>query len=216
MRQRYSTVAPAYTALSAEWPIYRVGRLKGIPLLELSEGDSVLDVGCGTGLNFPLLLDAVGPSGQLLGVDVSPDMLRTAQRKLGRPPPTNVHLVERDATHLNDLASKAVALLGRAPDGILFTYSLSLMKPWQAAWEGATALARPGTRIVIVDLALPTGRGRLLAPLARLSCLAGGADIAAHPWTRLAAECDDITHLSARAGHVQIWAGRWTGSRSPA
>ncbi len=38
MRQRYSTVAPAYTALSAEWPIYRVGRLKGIPLLELSEG----------------------------------------------------------------------------------------------------------------------------------------------------------------------------------
>lgn len=159
MRQRYSTVAPVYTALSAEWPIYRVGRLKGIPLLELSEGDSVLDVGCGTGLNFPLLLDAVGPSGQLLGVDISPDMLRTAQRKLGRPPPTNVHLVERDATHLDDLASKAIALLGRAPDGILFTYSLSLMKPWQAAWEGATALARPGTRIVIVDLALPTGRG---------------------------------------------------------
>lgn len=127
MRQRYSTVAPAYTALSAEWPVYRVGRLKGIPLLELSEGDSVLDVGCGTGLNFPLLLDAVGRSGQLLGVDISPDMLRTAQQKLGQPPPTNVHLVERDATHLNDLASKAVALLGRAPDGILFTYSLSLM-----------------------------------------------------------------------------------------
>jgi len=213
LRQRYTAVAPLYDALSAEWPVYRAGRVRGIPLLRLSEGNSVLDVGCGTGLNFPLLLDAVGPRGQVLGVDTSRDMLRTARRRLGRPPPPNVHLIERDATRLGDLASEVAPLVGRGPDAILFTYALSLMKPWQAAWDGATALARPGTRIVIVDMALPTGRGRLLAPLARMACAVGGADIAAHPWTRLAVECADITHLSARGGHVQIWAGTWTRLR---
>ena len=214
MPERYTAIAPLYDVLSFEWPVYRAGRVAGVPLLGLSAGDVVVDVGCGTGLNFPLLREAVGPRGHVVGVDASNDMLRTARRKLGSPPPPNVHLMQHDARQLGSLANvlrEPPFAVERSVDAILFTYSLSLVHPWQQAWTAATALARPGTRMVVVDMAEPTGRGRLLAPLARLACRLGGADIAAHPWSALARECDDVTHLSARAGHLQIWAGTWPG-----
>jgi demethylmenaquinone methyltransferase/2-methoxy-6-polyprenyl-1,4-benzoquinol methylase len=47
--------------------------------LGLSHGDCVLDVGCGTGRNFPHLHDAVGSAGRIYGVDISRGMLRKAQ-----------------------------------------------------------------------------------------------------------------------------------------
>lgn len=214
MRDRYTWVAPLYDVLSLERPVYRTGRVAGIPLLGLSEGATVLDVGCGTGLNVPLLLDGVGASGRVIGVDSSADMLRVARRNVPGGAADRVTLVEADATRMGDLGSGVSDLLGAGPGAILSTYALSLMHPWQDAWESITALARDGTRIVVVDMAVPTGRGRWLTPLARLACRVAGADIGAHPWTRLAAECTDVTHLMARAGHVQIWAGTWSGRPS--
>lgn len=211
MSPRYPLVAPLYDVVSLEWPVYRAGRVVGIPLLELSPGDTVLDVGCGTGLNFPLLLDAVGSRGRIVGVDRSPQMLSAARRRLPRAAVHQVDLVQADATTLSRPGSGVEGLLHEGPEAILFTYSLSLMQPWQEAWLAATTLAREGTRIVVVDMALPTGRAAPLAPLARLACRAGGADIAAHPWTRLASQCRDVVHRTAGGGHLQIWAGTWPG-----
>lgn len=209
MPQRYAAIAPFYDLVSGEWPVYRVGRQRGIPLLRLTQGATVVDVGCGTGLNFPLLATAVGPSGHVVGVDSSAAMLRMAGRRAARMPDGQVRLVRADATRLT------LGLLGRTttdpPDGILFTYSLSLMHPWQDAWSAATELAAPGTRIVVVDMAVPNGRARVLSPLARTACLLGGADIVAHPWQRLASLCRDVVHEEARGGHVQVWAGTWPG-----
>lgn len=208
MAQRYTLVAPLYDVVSLEWPVYRSGRVIGIPLLGLSEGDTVLDVGCGTGLNFPLLLEAVGSRGHIVGVDRSSQMLDTARRRLPRTAAHRVDLVCADATSMSTQAGVRDRL-GEGPDAILFTYSLSLMHPWQQTWTAATSLARRGTRIVVVDMRLPTGRAAWLGPLARLACRAGGADITAHPWTALAQECVDVTHRAARGGHIQVWAGTW-------
>jgi 2-polyprenyl-3-methyl-5-hydroxy-6-metoxy-1,4-benzoquinol methylase len=52
--------ACGYDVLSLEWPIYRAGRRSGIGMLRLQSGDRVLDIGCGTGLNFAMLGAAVG------------------------------------------------------------------------------------------------------------------------------------------------------------
>ena len=47
-------------------------RQKAVELLDLKEGDRVLDVGCGPGGSFPYLVRAVGKSGQVVGVEISP------------------------------------------------------------------------------------------------------------------------------------------------
>ena len=202
---RYTHSASWYDALSAE-PIYRVGRERAIPALLLREGSRVLDIGCGTGLNFPLLLAAVGPRGQVVGVDRSGEMLEVARRKTIDAPPGNVALVEADAEQLDHVAA---TLDGSAAtfDAVLFTYSLSLMGNWEAAWRQATSLVRPGGRAGIVDMGLPHGWARLLDPAARLACRLGGADINAHPWTLLERTAHDVQSWGFRGGHVQVRVG---------
>jgi ubiquinone/menaquinone biosynthesis C-methylase UbiE len=46
-------------------------RARAISRLELTPGDKVLEVGCGTGRNLSRLVETVGPTGEVLGVDCS-------------------------------------------------------------------------------------------------------------------------------------------------
>ena len=202
---RYTHLVSWYDSVSAE-PIYRVGRERAIPALHLQEGSRVLDIGCGTGLNFPLLLAAVGPRGQVVGVDRSREMLEAARRKTIHAPSGNVALVEADAEQLDNVAA-GLDGSGATFDAVLFTYSLSLMGNWEAAWRQATSQVRPGGRAGIVDMGLPHGWARLLDPAARLACLLGGADINAHPWTQLERKAHDVQSWSLRGGHVQVRVG---------
>lgn len=186
-------------------PVYRAGRRAGIGALNLRAGDRVLDVGCGTGLNFRLLHDAVGPTGRVVGVDLSGDMLRQAEQKVRRHGWSNVGLVQADATTLADDGLPGED--DRPFDGVLFTYALSLMPSWERAWHGATRLLRPGGRAAIVDMQLPTGRAAVFSPLARWACHLGGADIEAHPWTALERDGRDVARKGLRGGHIQVRSG---------
>ena len=208
--QRYTSFAPAYDVLSCEWPVYRAGRVTGIGALRLRPGALVLDIGCGTGLNIPLLREAVGPAGRIVGVDASANMLAQARAKAERQGWENIDLVCADATALTP--GWLYGLLGpeRGPDGVeavLFTYSLSVMNNWPKAWRAAMAATRPGARVAVVDMRTPTGAATSLAPLARLACMLGGSDITAHPWTALERDCTDVQAWSLRGGHIQVRVG---------
>lgn len=51
--------------------------------IHVTEGASVLDVGCGTGVLTPYLRELVGPAGRLTGLDLSPEMVRVARLRHG-------------------------------------------------------------------------------------------------------------------------------------
>src|ERR1700736_4481437 len=62
----------------------RVYRGKTLDLANLKPGESVLDIGCGTGTLAIAAKQRVGPTGRVYGVDASPEMLARATRKATR------------------------------------------------------------------------------------------------------------------------------------
>jgi ubiquinone/menaquinone biosynthesis C-methylase UbiE len=154
-------------------------RRKAVARLGLSRGDSVLDIGCGTGVNFLYLRDAVGPAGRIYGVDISPGMLRKAKAR-------------RDAHHWHNIELRECDVAEYTPpaplDGVLFSLSYNTMPHHRAVLRHAWQQLRPGGRLVIMDAKLPPGwGGRLILPFTlwlMKRTMLGNPLI--HPWEELA------------------------------
>lgn len=212
--RRYSLGARLYDVLSGERLVYRAGRVAAIELLDLTPGDVVLDLGCGTGLNLPMLAGAVGPTGLVIGLDLSEDMLAMARRR-ALP---NVRIEQADATAFDPARILSIAAsAGHIIDGVdavISTYALSVFDDWHPAWDRMRTVVRPGGQIAIVDMQPPTGVAVVFSPLARLACALGGSDITARPWQALEREGTGVHRRSMRGGHVQVAVGRLATSQS--
>ncbi|MFI8567511.1 class I SAM-dependent methyltransferase [Rhodococcus sp. NPDC078407] len=209
---KYTFSARLYDVISFEWPVYRAGREAAFEMLNLPAGSHVLDLGCGTGLNFAGLQQMIGPTGSITGLDASPQMLDEARQRVDRAGWSNVTLVAADATALTpaDLGEQAPF------DAAVSSYALSLMTPWQAALESMIAATRVGGVVAVVDMQRPVGRAAAWTPLAKLACRLGGADIEAHPWTAMTPLLRDLSARTVRGGHIQIRVGTVnSGSAEP-
>ena len=121
-------------------------RWLAVEALALSPGDTVVDIACGTGLNFPLIEERIGPRGRLIGVDATDAMLDRARERVEREGWSNVELVESDA---------ATYEFQSGVDGILSTCAITLVREYDdVIARGANALA-PGGRLVVFDLKEP-------------------------------------------------------------
>ena len=100
VQQFYGQWTRLYDLLARYAP--RVGRLRAdvADELDLSAGDTVIDVGCGTGANLPYLREQVGPEGTVIGVDVTEPMLQHARERAAKNGWENVHLVRADGARL--------------------------------------------------------------------------------------------------------------------
>jgi demethylmenaquinone methyltransferase/2-methoxy-6-polyprenyl-1,4-benzoquinol methylase len=87
----YTCDAQRYDARTASFGRYRQS---AVDLLPLTCGDVVLDVGCGTGLCFELLVGRVGCTGTVVGVDPAAEMLELAARRVAARGWGNVVLVQ--------------------------------------------------------------------------------------------------------------------------
>jgi trans-aconitate methyltransferase len=87
----YTDLATAYDRRTRVYQGYRHDVVESLPL---SAGDIVLDVGCGTGLCLPLLVERIGPDGEVIGIDQSPDMLAVARERIAVHNWSNVTLIE--------------------------------------------------------------------------------------------------------------------------
>lgn len=89
----------------------------------------------------------------MVGVDASAAMLEQALREV--PAHADVPLHHGDADDLAGL------VIGERFDAVIVTYALSIIPRWQDAWRAALPRTRPDGRAAVVDLALPTGIGRM-------------------------------------------------------
>jgi ubiquinone/menaquinone biosynthesis C-methylase UbiE len=123
-------------------------RKEAIHSIGLRPGDTIVDLGCGTGLNFSILQQGIGPQGKIVGVDITDAMLEVAKARVAAHGWSNVELVKCDV---------AEYLFPSPLDGILSTFALTLAPEYdEVVKDGALAL-RPGGRFVVLDFKRPSG-----------------------------------------------------------
>ncbi|MFB6189766.1 MAG: class I SAM-dependent methyltransferase [Halapricum sp.] len=98
-------------------PLVRGWRRQAADALALEPGDTVVEMGCGTGANLPYLRERVGPEGRVVGVDLTRGMLDRARRRVERAGWENVTLVRGDAAR--PPVEQADAVLGSFVVGLL-------------------------------------------------------------------------------------------------
>lgn len=91
-------------------------RQKAVELLDLKEGDRVLDVGCGPGGSFPYLVHAVGQSGQVVGIEISPEISINARRRIEKKGWRNVEVIEAAAQDVHLIGTFDGLLMFAAAD----------------------------------------------------------------------------------------------------
>ena len=157
-----------------------------IDRLHLRRGDTVIDVGCGTGLSFERLRAGVGAQGRIIGIEQSPDMLALARERVRRSGWRNVALIGAPAEEA-ELTVRADAALFH------FTHDI-LRKP--AAVANVVDHLKPGAHVVACGLQwtrrwlLPVNLAVWTAALHSVTTLEG----LDRPWS----------HLSARVGRLRV------------
>lgn len=96
-------------------------------MLDVRPGDTMVELGCGTGLNFELLQRRIGPI-SLIGVDLTDAMLKQAQQRVEERDWRNVELVQGNALDY-DLPVDVT--------GIISTFALSLIPEWDPVIQRA-------------------------------------------------------------------------------
>ncbi len=156
----YRRKAKHYDITSRFYPVpgypQRAQRLRAVHALKLRPGDSVVEIACGTGLNFSLIEQAIGPAGRIVGVDLTDAMLAQAQSRIETNGWSNISLVQADAAEFE---------FPTEVDAILSTYALTQVPECgEVIAHGAAALSRGG-RWVVLDLKVPDNAPRWLAQL---------------------------------------------------
>jgi demethylmenaquinone methyltransferase/2-methoxy-6-polyprenyl-1,4-benzoquinol methylase len=142
VRRIYDRRAPCYDAMVQTLALGRDRSYRGKALeaLAAKAGDRVLDVGCGTGRNFPMFAKAGVTA--LHGCDLS-------ARSLARAAKRGAVVAQADAERL--------PYRDASFDRVLSTYVLTSVADWRRALEELCRVLRPGGRLVVSDDRLPPG-----------------------------------------------------------
>lgn len=181
-------------------------REAAIERLNLETGQTVLDVGCGTGLSFAPLLRRLGPTGHIVGIEQCPDMLALARGRLTPGQAGQVKLLQSSAERARWRGKADAALLH-------FTHDIV---------RNATALDRvfghlkPGARVVATGLqwappwAVAVNVFVMGAALYSISSLEG----LDRPWSGLEKRLEDFEVTPEWMGGIYIASG-WNRPSAP-
>lgn len=209
----YGRWAGLYDVLARRTPRIGTVRNRVVAALDLDPGDTVVEMGCGTGANLPYLRERVGKAGRVIGFDLSPGMLAHAERHVRRQGWRNVHLGRADAAR-PPVGQPVDAVLGTFVIGI-FDQPEAVVSAWCRLCTGRIALLdavpsdRRGAsllnglfRVGVVLSTPPTLRVRYPdPPITRLT------DRVRTAHTGLGAHATAIDHEELAFGFLQLTAG---------
>ena len=126
---------------------YLLGRDRLIRDLRPASGDSVLEIGCGTGRNL-ICAATLYPQARFFGLDVSREMLTTAQAAIaGAGLSPRIMLAQGDATAFDPAAAFGEKRFAR----VFISYSLSMIPAWPVVLKAAADSVAPGGALHVVD-----------------------------------------------------------------
>ena len=174
-------------------------RQSAVERLGLTRGQTVLDVGCGTGLSFKLLHDQVGPDGVIVGIEQCPEMIEHARQRVVRNGWSNITLL---------CMPVEAADIPVTADAALFHFTHDILRHRQAL-DNVCLHLRPQARIAAAGLqwapawAWPVNFFVMSAALRSVSSLEGLDE----PWSELAAFTDGLDVQAMMAGGVFVASG---------
>ena len=191
--QQYRRRASVY---DLELALLEPVRRRAVAWLAPRAGDTVLDVGCGTGLSFELVRAAVGDSGQIIGIEQSPQMIDKARQRVQRHGWSNVTLLCAPA--------EEARIAGRA-DAALLHFTHDVMQS-DAALDHVLRHLKPGATLVASGLkwappwALPINLFVWPAALHSVSSLTG----LHRPWQLLARKVGEPETQTLLGGGIYL------------
>lgn len=155
-------------------------------IASLAPGETVLDLGSGAGFDAFLAGTRVGPTGRVIGVDMTAEMVAKARANAARAGIDNVEFRLGEIEH--------VPVADSSVDVIMSNCVINLSPDKQAVFDDAFRVLKPGGRLAISDVvakaAMPEALSKSVAALA--GCIAGAALI------------DDLKFMLSSSGFTQI------------
>ncbi len=160
-----------------------------------------MDLGCGTGLSFPLLLNAIGPNGKIIGVDITDKMLAQARKRVEANGWKNIELV------LSDIAEYKFP---KDVDGIISLGAITYSPEYDKVIKNGYDALKSGKRFVIFDLKMSEGPSRIFAPILLFLTKPFGVReeyTKRHPWESIKKYFEESSFKEGYGGFVYLSVG---------
>ncbi|MFX1232931.1 MAG: class I SAM-dependent methyltransferase [Promethearchaeota archaeon] len=162
-------------------------REQAVEKLELNKGETVLDLACGTGLNFEYLERKIGKEGKILALDYSPEMLKKAEDRLIKFGWQNISLLKKDASNFK---------LNEKVDAILCTWAMVSIQDYDISLKNSIEFLKEGGKYVVLDFQLITGnKGVILNPIYKLLFRITYQDVTRETWKKMRQYLKNVTKV---------------------
>lgn len=202
VQRLYDSVASFYDVSTSPYELIGGRKLQhaAIDLLNLLPGDTVVDLGTGTGWNLPHLARRVGPQGRVIAVDLSQGMLNKAEQRCARLNLT-VEFVQADMREFVPPPKTAAVIAG---------FALEMVPEYAQVIDHLACELVPGSRIATTGLREPQGWPEWVVRLGVLLTRPLGVrpayrDIS--PWEAISDRLVGVTYADAMAGAIYLAVG---------
>lgn len=147
----YDKLSVIYDFIS-NW-YYLKARKYAISELKIKKGDTVLNLPCGTGVNFKYFQEFLQNSGKIIGIDLSKGMLKQAKQKVEKNNYKNIHLILENATKIDQewIHDFSKNKFSGKVDAVFCDLGLSGLPEWETIIDNRISILKTDGRIVILD-----------------------------------------------------------------